>query len=57
MLVRQFLFANGLRYKLHDKSFTNKPDIALNSKATNKQDFYFALPLLTPIARMVFEWS
>jgi DNA mismatch endonuclease (patch repair protein) len=29
MLVRKFLFANGLRYKLHDKSLAGKPDIVL----------------------------
>ena len=36
MLVRKFLFANGYRYKHHDKSLPGKPDIALNSKARNK---------------------
>jgi len=29
MLVRKFLFANGYRYKLHDKSLPGKPDIVL----------------------------
>jgi DNA mismatch endonuclease (patch repair protein) len=29
MLVRKFLHANGLRYKLHDKSLPGKPDIVL----------------------------
>ncbi len=29
MLVRQFLHANGFRYKLHDKSLPGKPDIVL----------------------------
>ena len=29
MLVRKFLFANGFRYKLHDKSLPGKPDIVL----------------------------
>src|SRR5690606_18908020 len=29
MLVRQFLHANGYRYKLHDKSLPGKPDIVL----------------------------
>jgi DNA mismatch endonuclease (patch repair protein) len=29
MLVRRFLFANGFRYKLHDKSLPGKPDIVL----------------------------
>lgn len=27
MLVRQFLFAKGLRYKIHDKSLPGKPDL------------------------------
>ena len=29
MLVRRFLHANGIRYKLHDKSLSGKPDIVL----------------------------
>ena len=29
MLVRRFLHANGIRYKLHDKSLPGKPDIVL----------------------------
>ena len=29
MLVRKFLFANGFRYKLHDKKLPGKPDIVL----------------------------
>src|SRR5665647_1875389 len=29
LLVRQFLHANGYRYKLHDKSLPGKPDIVL----------------------------
>lgn len=29
MLVRKFLFANGYRYKLHDKKLPGKPDIVL----------------------------
>ena len=29
MLVRKFLYANGYRYKLHDKKLPGKPDIAL----------------------------
>ena len=29
MLVRKFLYANGFRYKLHDKSLPGKPDIVL----------------------------
>jgi hypothetical protein len=27
LLVRKFLFANGFRYRLHDKKLTRKPDI------------------------------
>ncbi len=27
VLVRRFLFANGLRYRLHDKKLPGKPDI------------------------------
>lgn len=29
LLVRKFLFANGYRYKLHDKELPGKPDIVL----------------------------
>lgn len=29
LLVRKFLFANGLRFKIHDKKITGKPDILL----------------------------
>ena len=29
LLVRRFLFANGFRYKLHDKKLPGKPDIVL----------------------------
>lgn len=29
ILVRKFLFANGFRYKLHDKKLHGKPDIVL----------------------------
>ena len=29
MLVRKFLYANGYRYKLHDKKLPGKPDIVL----------------------------
>jgi DNA mismatch endonuclease (patch repair protein) len=29
LLVRKFLFANGLRYKLHDKKIPGTPDIVL----------------------------
>lgn len=27
ILVRKFLFSNGIRYKLHDKSLSGKPDM------------------------------
>lgn len=29
LLVRKFLFSNGLRYRLHDKKISGKPDILL----------------------------
>jgi DNA mismatch endonuclease (patch repair protein) len=29
ILVRGFLYANGFRYKLHDKTLPGKPDIGL----------------------------
>lgn len=29
LLVRKFLFANGFRYRLHDKNLPGKPDIVL----------------------------
>ena len=29
ILVRKFLFSNGLRYKIHDKRLPGKPDIVL----------------------------
>lgn len=29
MVVRRFLFANGFRYRLHDKKLPGKPDIVL----------------------------
>jgi DNA mismatch endonuclease (patch repair protein) len=29
MLVRQFLFSKGFRYKLHDKALPGKPDLVL----------------------------
>ena len=31
MLVRRFLHANGFRYKLHDKTLPDKPDIGLQN--------------------------
>jgi DNA mismatch endonuclease (patch repair protein) len=32
MLVRKVLFANGFRYRLHDKKLPGKPDIVLPMK-------------------------
>ncbi len=29
LLVRRFLFANGLRYRIHDKKLSGRPDIVL----------------------------
>jgi len=29
IMVRKFLFANGFRYRLHDKKLPGKPDIVL----------------------------
>lgn len=34
LLVRKFLFANGIRYRLHDKSLPGKPDIVINKYKT-----------------------
>jgi DNA mismatch endonuclease, patch repair protein len=34
MLVRLFLFANGYRYRLHDKKLPGKPDIVLPKYCT-----------------------
>jgi DNA mismatch endonuclease (patch repair protein) len=34
LLVRKFLFANGFRYKLHDKKLPGKPDIVLPKHKT-----------------------
>src|SRR5260221_14631094 len=34
MLVREFLHANGFRYKLHDKTLPGKPDIVLTKYKT-----------------------
>lgn len=34
MLVRRFLFANGFRYRLHDKKLPGKPDIVLTKYKT-----------------------
>lgn len=34
LLVRRFLFANGLHYRLHDKKLPGKPDIILKKFKT-----------------------
>lgn len=34
MLVRKFLFGNGLRYKLHDKTLAGKPDLVFPKHRT-----------------------
>lgn len=34
ILVRKFLFANGFRYRLHDKKLPGKPDIVLSKYKT-----------------------
>lgn len=34
LLVRKFLFANGFRYRLHDKKLPGKPDIVLKKYKT-----------------------
>ncbi|WP_434978682.1 very short patch repair endonuclease [Daejeonia sp. YH14] len=34
LLVRRFLFANGLRYRLYDKKLPGKPDIILKKFKT-----------------------
>jgi DNA mismatch endonuclease (patch repair protein) len=34
MIVRKFLFANGFRYRLHDKKLPGKPDIVLSKHKT-----------------------
>lgn len=34
MVVRKFLFKNGFRYKLHDKTLPGKPDIVLPKMRT-----------------------
>ncbi|MES2275438.1 MAG: DNA mismatch endonuclease Vsr [Bacteroidota bacterium] len=59
MLVRKFLFANGFRYKLHDKSLAGKPDIVLPKYKTvifihgcfwhgHKGCRYFVIPKTRP---------
>jgi DNA mismatch endonuclease (patch repair protein) len=55
IIVRRFLFANGFRYKLHDKNLPGKPDIVLPKYKTvilingcfwhgHKGCKYFAVP-------------
>jgi DNA mismatch endonuclease (patch repair protein) len=34
LIVRKFLFANGLRYRLYDKNLPGKPDIVLRKYKT-----------------------
>lgn len=34
MIVRKFLFANGLRYRLHNKHLPGKPDIVFSGRHT-----------------------
>jgi DNA mismatch endonuclease (patch repair protein) len=34
MIVRKFLFANGIRYRLHDKRLPGKPDIVIKKLKT-----------------------
>lgn len=34
MLVRKFVFSNGLRYRLHDKKLPGKPDLVLTKYRT-----------------------
>lgn len=34
LIVRKFLFANGFRYRLHDKKLPGKPDIVLKKYKT-----------------------
>jgi DNA mismatch endonuclease, patch repair protein len=34
ILVRKYLFANGFRYRLHDKKLSGKPDIVLSQYKT-----------------------
>lgn len=55
ILVRKFLFANGFRYRLHEKSLAGKPDIVLKKYKTvvfvhgcfwhgHQQCKYFVIP-------------
>jgi DNA mismatch endonuclease, patch repair protein len=34
MVVRKFLFANGIRYRVHDKNLPGKPDIVIRKLKT-----------------------
>jgi DNA mismatch endonuclease (patch repair protein) len=34
MIVRKFLYSNGLRYRLHDKTLPGKPDIVIKKYKT-----------------------
>jgi len=34
LLVRQFLYSKGFRYRLHDKNLPGKPDIVFHGKKT-----------------------
>ena len=34
LIVRRFLFSNGIRYRLHDKKLPGKPDIAIRKYKT-----------------------
>lgn len=34
LMVRRFLFANGIRYRLHDKKLPGKPDIVIKKYNT-----------------------
>jgi DNA mismatch endonuclease, patch repair protein len=34
MIIRRYLFANGIRYRLHDKTLLGKPDIAIKKYKT-----------------------
>src|ERR1700749_1819017 len=34
MIIRKFLFANGVRYRLHDKTLPGKPDLVIKKYNT-----------------------
>lgn len=59
LIVRKFLFANGFRYRLHDKKLPGKPDIILKKYNTvifvngcfwhgHERCKYFRLPSTNP---------